>query len=755
MLTAIGLTFLNIYELQHDKEQQINTVTTEFINAQKKIVKERVMVTSELIQFQQSQTMDLVQKRVKDRVDEAIHICNAFYETYHEVIPESQLKEQLRLILSHAVFDHPDGYFFAVDMETENIIIHKLEHMIGYSMSQHKDIRGTMVLTEQKELLSDQDGAFQIIYFSKPTAPDEEFPKQLYVRYFKPYNWLIGTGEYLDDIEKRLQDSVLERLETQYWEDSEDLFIKEMYHLGGEEDTPYGSIILSRNPIHKPGDLLYDTDLDSRGNYFRKDILTLLKDEGEGFLSYYFPSPEDGTEVKKTSFFFYDPTWEWTIGSGFYYNALEKQLALIEEEVNGKIHREIRTTLLFSLLIILIMSIVFLVISRRISKMINSYAERLEQSQKMDALGQLAGGIAHDFNNLLGGIIGAGELLTSYLPDKPDVKEYHHILMNSASRAAELTRNLLAFSKTEKNKIATVDVHSIIDETVNILKNTLDRRIDIITKLQAEKPIVSGDSSLIQSTCMNIGINASQAMAEGGTISITTRNVMIDDIFCKNSVFDIQPGRFLEIEIKDTGCGISNENLRKIFDPFFTTKEQGKGTGLGLSSVYGTIKQHSGAIDVYSKLGIGTSFKIFLPLTKNHYVEYKEAEGIMYGEGNILVVDDEEAMRLTAKAMLENLGYTVSLAENGKDAISLYKQTPNKFDLVILDMIMPVMNGKDCFSVLHEIDKGVRVILSSGFIGEDILDDMKDLGLKGFIRKPYLSGPLSRVVHEAITHLET
>ena len=212
VITAGILSSLKIYELRQEKEEQIKKVTAEFIDQQKKTAKERVMVAVELIRFQSNRTEELVRKRVKERVDESIHISNVFYERYHDTLPRKELKEQIKLMLSNAVFDHPDGYFFAVDMDTEKIIIHKLDKLVGYSMSQHKDLHGTPVLTEQKRLLSHNDGAFQTFYFTKPAEPDKEFPKLTYIRYFKPFNWLIGTGEYLDDMEKRLQEVVLKEV---------------------------------------------------------------------------------------------------------------------------------------------------------------------------------------------------------------------------------------------------------------------------------------------------------------------------------------------------------------------------------------------------------------------------------------------------------------------------------------------------------------------------------------------------------------
>jgi CheY-like chemotaxis protein len=240
-------------------------------------------------------------------------------------------------------------------------------------------------------------------------------------------------------------------------------------------------------------------------------------------------------------------------------------------------------------------------------------------------------------------------------------------------------------------------------------------------------------------------------MPTGGTLSVTSRNIALDSSYCRTSRFPLSPGDYIEIEIKDTGCGIPEELLDKIFDPFFTTKEQGKGTGLGLAALYGTVQQHKGAVYVSSTVDLGTRFQLLLPVGYENDVADKTRPDKKRGSGIILVVDDEEVMRLTAKAILEDLGYAVVLAENGQEALDIYMKRSGLFDAVVLDMIMPVMNGKDCFKKLIEYDKDACIILSSGFTREGDLDGLRKMGLAGFIRKPYRSNELSQIIHRALT----
>lgn len=379
--------------------------------------------------------------------------------------------------------------------------------------------------------------------------------------------------------------------------------------------------------------------------------------------------------------------------------------------------------------------------------------DELNTTRKMEAIGLLAGGVAHDFNNMLAAIMSATELLGFYLPDEsvePKSKKLHQMILDASNRAAGLTKQLLAFSR-QADKVSTIiKLHEIIDETLIILKSSIDRRITMEVNLNATDDHIVGDPSLLQNSLLNLCINASHAMPEGGLLKISTHELEIDDLFCQTSSFTLESGKFIELEVRDSGCGIPQEDLVRIFEPFFTTKKEGKGTGLGLSTVYGTVQHHKGAITVYSEMDAGTVFKILLPLSSGKEGEDRKEVEVLHGSGCILVVDDEEIMRFTAKEILEKYGYTVLLAENGKEAVELFCNEESKIDLVLLDMIMPVMNGRDCFKRLKQIDPTVKVVLSSGFSREEDFQEMMQAGLSGFIRKPYLTSALCRMVHDAL-----
>ncbi|MHC4886607.1 MAG: response regulator [Planctomycetota bacterium] len=374
----------------------------------------------------------------------------------------------------------------------------------------------------------------------------------------------------------------------------------------------------------------------------------------------------------------------------------------------------------------------------------------LHQTEKMDAIGQLAGGIAHDFNNMLGGIIGAAELLERHLPSDPKAVKYNKMIMDTAERAAGLTEKLLAFARRQPTASSAIDVHEVIADTVSILQSTIDRRISINVSLDAYASHVIGDPSQLQNVFLNLGINASHAMPQGGQLTLTTCTRTVTTADLQLNPFDLAPGDFLMVSVRDTGSGITAEHLERIFDPFFTTKEQGKGTGLGLAAALGTIRQHQGAISVSSIVDEGTTFEIFLPLAEATGEDSMGTEELVTGAGCILVVDDEEMIRIAAQHILQQLGYEVLLATDGEEGIEVFRREQERIDLVLLDMIMPKMNGRDCFTTLRKIDPGVRILIASGFSREDDLEELSQQERAKFIRKPFRSATLSQAVAEAL-----
>jgi PAS domain S-box-containing protein len=379
-----------------------------------------------------------------------------------------------------------------------------------------------------------------------------------------------------------------------------------------------------------------------------------------------------------------------------------------------------------------------------------SLQEQLRQSRKMDAIGQLAGGVAHDFNNSLSSILGAVELLRLTDPSTEEQNEYIDLIISAAERAGDLTQKLLTYSRKGSTEKASIDCARITRDTVSLLRYTLDKSIEVSLQSTAEQTVIWGDESLLQTALMNMGINASHAMPTGGILTFTLENCDLSADYCSASPFDISPGSYLHISVRDTGTGIAPEKLPHIFEPFFTTKKQGKGTGLGLSAVYGTIREHDGAVTVSSEPGAGTEFHLYLPLTAQVESAPAAQEESTGGTETILLIDDEKLIRITAKKQLESLGYTVICADDGVAGVDLFTEKTDDIDLVILDMIMPRMGGRETFTALREISPHIPVIIASGFSKDEDITALREQGISGFIHKPFRRNALGKMVYSAL-----
>ncbi len=375
---------------------------------------------------------------------------------------------------------------------------------------------------------------------------------------------------------------------------------------------------------------------------------------------------------------------------------------------------------------------------------------QLVQSQKMDVVGQLAGGVAHDFNNMLAGIMSAAELLKLRLLNDSKNGKMVDAIIAAATRSADLTRKLLTFSRKGTPVSGPVHIHDTITAVMSLLERTIDKQILLSARLDDGSPVVMGDQTQLQNALLNLGVNARDAMPQGGILTYETAGKVLDEAACRSLGVSLLPGRYLEITVSDTGVGMTKEVMSHIFEPFFTTKAVGKGTGLGLAAVYGTVRSHNGEVCVWSEPGGGSVFKIYLPLVEGAVVPPVCNGEATLGKGGVLLVDDEEILRDVGRDLLESLGYTVFLAENGADALKLFAAHGTDISLVMLDMIMPKMGGKETFLRLREQAPGVKVLFCSGFHREGTADELVELGARGFIQKPYNRSELSRAVAKAL-----
>ena len=383
-----------------------------------------------------------------------------------------------------------------------------------------------------------------------------------------------------------------------------------------------------------------------------------------------------------------------------------------------------------------------------------SLEEQLRQAQKMESVGQLAGGVAHDFNNHLQVIMGQVELALHKDPSE-NMKRYLEPIYKAGASASALTRQLLAFSRKEVLKVESADVNDLIRQDGKILNRLIGENIELELRLMNEAGWVMVDKGMVGQVLMNLCINSRDAMPDGGRLIIETNLFDCDAEFAKSHTY-LEEGAYVRMSVSDTGMGMPPEVRKRIFEPFYTTKERHKGTGLGLSTVYGIVKQHGGAIDVYSEVGVGTTFNIYLPLDEGYQgrpavAAPREAEAPAPGKGEtVLVAEDEESVREVLRTTLEESGYQVLAVGDGQDALDILKAHRQDIGLVILDMIMPSLSGRDVFEKMKSLELDVPVIFSTGYTAEIMDTEFFSKNNVPLMRKPYALDDLLALVKENI-----
>lgn len=363
---------------------------------------------------------------------------------------------------------------------------------------------------------------------------------------------------------------------------------------------------------------------------------------------------------------------------------------------------------------------------------------QMQQTQKLESLGILAGGIAHDFNNILMAIMGNADLaLLRINPESPAVDNLKRI-EQSAARAADLAKQMLAYSGKGKFVIEHIDLSRLVEEMLHMMEVSISKKVVLRLNLNHAIPAVEADATQLRQIIMNLIVNASEAIGDtSGVIAITTSYMECDRNYLKSVWLNenLDAGLYVSLEVSDTGCGMERETLAKLFDPFFTTKFTGR--GLGMAAVLGIVRGHKGTIRVYSEPGKGSTFRILLPSTDRTAQIFVEGEQQEWkGKGTVLLIDDEEMVREIGSEMLRELGLQVVTAEDGRDALQVFKSRDD-IDFVILDLTMPHVDGEQCFRELRELKPDVKVIISSGFNQQQVTEKFLDRGLAGFIQKPY------------------
>ena len=393
------------------------------------------------------------------------------------------------------------------------------------------------------------------------------------------------------------------------------------------------------------------------------------------------------------------------------------------------------------------------------SKLAEREAERLEtalaQAQKMEAIGTLAGGIAHDFNNILSAVVGFSQLSLTEIPE--DSRLYHNVeqILTAGLRARDLVGQILAFSRQQQVELIPLQLAPLVKESLKLLRATLPVTIEIVTDIAQDLDNVLADPGQVQQIIMNLCTNAAHAMEEsGGKLFIILQQVSIE-AGVMGTAPQLKPGPYLRLTVRDTGGGMAPEVISRMYDPYYTTKEKGKGTGLGLSVVHGIIKAYNGAIEVDSKPGDGTIFNVYVPAIKRKELQQMPINGpLPRGSETIMLVDDEPPLLEIAEQMLKSLGYVIKTCANGSEALTLFQEASDTFDMVISDVTMPRMTGYELARRLLSIKMELPIILCSGFSSTRSRDLVTEAGVKAFLTKPFLVEELAVAVRQALDQVK-
>ena len=366
-----------------------------------------------------------------------------------------------------------------------------------------------------------------------------------------------------------------------------------------------------------------------------------------------------------------------------------------------------------------------------------SLQAQLLQVQKLESLGLLAGGIAHDFNNILTAILGGVATARIQLPPENPLQGDLEVVVNAARRAADLTRQMLAYSGKAHFEVRPIDVSRVVTEIASLLETTLPKKVQMRLELAPNLPAVEADVAQVQQVLMNLVINGAEAIGDqSGTVLVTTGVQDVNEAYASGLVgSDLRSGRYIFVEVHDTGAGMDAETKAKIFDPFFTTKFTGR--GLGLAAVLGIVRGHKGAITVYSTPGRGSTFKVLLPASDQIPAGHKPGSSHYRGHGLVLIIDDDSGVRAVARRLLKLFGFEVIEAENGKEGLDVFGRRASEVRAVLLDLTMPEMSGEETFRDLRSIRQAVPVILTSGYNELEATSRFRSKGLAGFLQKPF------------------
>jgi len=661
----------------------------------------------------------------------------------------------------------PEGkdYFWINDMQPKMVMHPYRTDLEGQDLSNYTDSNGTRPFVEFVRTVKNRSAGYVDYAWQWKDDPDRIAPKISYVRAFKPWGWIVGTGIYVEDVSREIASFsrrmvlvssvilivallfalyiILESVKTERkrmrvdekLHESEKKFMS-LYDESSKALEIYRSFLLSS------ADAIILYDMEGKAQYVNRVFTDIFGWTEEEVLEERIPFlPESERERAMTVI--RDIVTHGTPCHNHISKRLTKDGRLLDVSISASRFEsyEGEASGLF-------------VILRDISEK-KALETQFYEAQKMESVGTLAGGIAHDFNNLLMAIQGNVSIIL--LNQNLDDREYERIknIEQYIQKGADLTKQLLGFARGGKYEVRATDLNDLIRNGITMFTQA-KKEITIHMELGEDLWMVAVDRGQIDQVLLNLYVNAAQAMPEGGEILLHTQNLLLSQDHMRT--FDLEPGRYVKVSVADAGAGMDEAIRQRIFDPFFTTRAVGEGTGLGLASAYGIIRNHGGIINVESEAGLWSTISFFLPAVAADSTEETSASldaRIHKGEETVLFVDDEEMILDIGTEFLKLMGYHVLTAENGTRALKLYEEKSDEIALVILDMVMPNMTGGDCFDKLRDVNPTVKVLLSSGYSVDGQASKILDRGCNGFIQKPFKIEQLSKKIREILDSSDT
>lgn len=791
VLISLLVGYLKYYSFSKHSEQ----LKSEYIASKKSLVKQEVLRVTEYIARVRAQTQEKIKARIKSRVYEAHSIATNIYNKFKGKLPKHKIKKIIIEALRPLRFFNGDGYYYIHALNGDLQLQALKPDKEGLNRLNFKNADNQYIVRDLLSIVNESGEGFLSYNFFSFKFKKKERAKIAFVKLFKPFNWSIGTGDYLENIEKDIQKSLLEHIERIK-------FGKNSYIFVVDYD---GNILMNASQKHLIGSNMSKL-VDANGvNVYLEERKAVKNPEGD-FIYYVWSKPSSLMPSPKMSFVKAIPDWRWMVGTGLYIDDVQKTIQI----ENDNLKNELITQTIYIFFIVIFSSLFIILISNKFSKLfsretemfstffskvsedaekidieslrllefkqlaksankmldekinaeeslheseenLKETEEQLKRTQKMDALGKLTGGIAHDYNNMMGIVLGYSELLLPQVSGNKKAVEYIDQIYNAGQRAKALTEKLMTFSRYKPSETVVINISDQIQQQQHLLEKTLTSRIKLILDLHEQLWLTRLDPGDFNDAIINMAINTSHAIESSGSMKISTHNSTITEYEAKT--LELELGDYITVSLSDSGAGMDEQTISKIFDPFFSTKGD-FGTGLGLSQVYGFTKRSDGSIKVISESGDGTEFILYFPRynknTEIKELEEPEEESVEPGNATILVVDDEESLCDVACKLLSLKGYRVLKALNAKQALEILKN--ETVDLVFSDIVMPQMTGYELATEIADKYPDVIIQLTSGYNDAKKLNPDIDIANFNILSKPYSRSDLLKRIQQVLAN---